>query len=84
MHPHHDGPVVSHLGHGDQYRKVVTEKYTLSTKFGNNGIQILDNIGIVENIVRVACETYIIFRTFTKKDSYNQYPFPSSIIGLYK
>lgn len=84
MHPRHDGPVMPHLGHRDQYRKVVTEKYTLTTKFGNNGIQILEDIGIVENIVRVARDTYVIFRRFTKKDYYFQYPFPSSTIGLSK
>lgn len=84
MHHHYDGPVVPHLEHGDQYRKVVTEKFTLTTNCGDNGIQILEDIGIVENIVRVACETFVIFRTFRKKDSYFQYPFPSSTIGLYK
>lgn len=84
MHPHHDDPVVPHLGHGDQYRKIVTEKYTLTTKFENKGIQILEDIGIVENIVRVARDTYVIFRKFTKKDCSYQYPFPSSTIGLYK
>lgn len=84
MHPHHDGPVVPHLGHGDQYHKVVTEKYTLTTKFGNNGIQILGDIGIVVNNVRVARETFVIFKTFTKKYSYYQYSFLSSTIGLYK
>lgn len=70
MHPRCGGPILPHLGHGDQLRKVVTEKFILTTKFGNNGIQILDDFGIIENIVKVAHETFIIFRKFTKKDSY--------------
>ena len=43
--------------------------------------QIVDDITIVENNVRVVQETYISFRTFTKKESYGQYPFPSANIG---
>lgn len=75
MHPHYDGPLISSLSYGDQYRKLVTEKYTLSSSSGDNCFQIVNDITIVENIVRVVQETYIIFRKFTKKESYGQYPF---------
>lgn len=83
MHPHYDGPLISSLSCGDQYRKLVTEKYTSSSWSGDNCFQIVDDIAIVENIVKVGQETYIIFRKFTKKETYGRYPFPSGNIGVY-
>lgn len=84
MHLHHDGPLVPHLGHGDQYMKVVTKDFTLSCRFGDNCIQIVEDIALVDNIIKVAEGTYVIFQKFTKKESYVQYPFESAIIGCYK
>lgn len=83
MHPHYGGPLISSLSCGDQFCKLVTEKYTISSRSGDNCFQIVDDIAVVENIVRVGQETYIIFRKFTKKESYGQYPFPSENIGVY-
>ena len=74
--------MISSLSYGDQYHKLVTEKYTLSSRTGDNCFQIVNDITIVENIVRVAQETYIIFRKFTKEESYGQYPFPSANIYI--
>ena len=83
MHLHHDGPLVSHIGHGEQYRKVVTTHFTLC-RSGDNCIQIVDDIALVDNIVKEAQETYVIFRKFTRKESYVQYPFESANIDCYK
>ena len=64
---------------------IVTDKNTLTSRSRDNCFQIVNDITIVENIVRVDQdqETYIIFRKFTKKESYGQYPLPSANIGVY-
>lgn len=72
MHPHYGGPLISSLSCGDQFCKLVTEKYTISSRSGDNCFQIVDDIAVVENIVRVGQDTYIMFRKFTKKESYGQ------------
>lgn len=82
MHLHCDGPLVPHIGHGEQYTKVIAEKYTLSVQKGDNCVQILDDIVIVCNIVNVDSDTLVIFQRF--KESFFQYPLPSSSIGCYR
>lgn len=42
-----DGPVPHHLSHGEEFRKVVTEKYTLSVVQGVNCVQIVGDISTV-------------------------------------
>lgn len=83
MHLHSGGPLISSLGHGEQYRKLITEKYTLTSRPGDNCFQVLDDIVILENIIKMDKETYVIFRKFSRKESFGQYPFPTETIGAY-
>lgn len=73
-----------HIGHAEQYGQVVTEKYTLSSGNGDNCVQIVNDIAIVQNIVKAAGGTFVIFQRFCHKESYFQYPLPSSYIGCYR
>lgn len=84
IHLHCNGPLVCHLDHGEQYKKVITEKYTLSLQNEDNCVQILDSIVIVRNIVNIDCDTFVIFQRFLHKESFFHYPVPSSSIGCYR
>lgn len=83
LHQHYEGPMVSWLSYGEQFHKMLTDKYTLSSKSGDNCFPIADDIVLIENIVRLSEDTYIIFRKFNKKQSYGQYPFPLANIGIW-
>lgn len=63
---------------------MLTDKYTLLSKSGDNCFQIADDIVLIENTVRLSEDTHIIFRKFNKKQSYGQYPFPLANIGIYR
>lgn len=84
MHQHYDGPLVAPIHHSEQYKKVVTEKYILSVGDGDNCVQVVDDIALIRNIVKVDGDTFVIFQKFCHKESYFQYPLPSSRIGCYR
>lgn len=82
MHPHYDSPLLPHLGHAEQYKKVVTDKYSLSTLGnGNNCVQIQDDIAVKNNFLRVGNETFVLFQNFMHTESLFQNPIPSKHIG---
>lgn len=49
---HTDGPVPPQFISSQQYRKVSTHMFTLSTKKGDNCIEVGDGFALVENIVK--------------------------------
>ena len=81
---HTDGPLPLHFSAALQYTKVSTSRFTLSTKQGDNCIQVGDTIAVVQNIVEEQNKVYVIYRTFRQCESYYTYPCESSCIGTYK
>lgn len=78
--PHFDGPLPPLFSLAEQYRKVTTYKYALSTDEGNNCIQTGNEIAVV----KVEEQVYVIYQNFRHKESYFSYPCMSSFIGCYK
>ena len=81
---HTDGPLPRHFNVALQYRKVSSSRFTLSTKQGDNCIEVGDTIAVVQNIVQEEDEVYVIYRKFRHQESYYTYPCESSCIGTYK
>ncbi len=75
---HFDGPLPPQFSLAEQYRKVTTYKYTLSTKEGDNCIQVGDAI-----IIKVEEQTFVLYQDFKHQESYFSYPCMSSLIGCY-
>lgn len=67
-----------------QYRKVSTHLFTLSTKKGDNCVEVGDGFALVENILKSEEDVYIIYRMYSHKQPYYMYPCESSYIGIYK
>lgn len=80
---HTDGPVPPQFASSQQYRKVSSNLFTLSTKKGDNCIEVGDGFALVENIVQSDDDVYIIYRKYRHKQPYYMYPCESSYIGTY-
>ncbi|KAF3834387.1 hypothetical protein F7725_012284 [Dissostichus mawsoni] len=81
---HTDGPLPQHFGVAVQYTKVSSSRFTLSTKQGDNCIEVGHSIAVVQNIVQEEDEVYVIYKRFRHQESYYTYPCESSCIGTYK
>ena len=81
---HTDGPLLQHLGVAVQYTKVSSSRFNLSTKQGDNCIEVGHSIAAVQNIVQEEDEVYVIYIRFRHQESYYTYPCESSCIGTYK
>lgn len=81
---HIDGPVPTQFISSQQYRKVSTHRFTLSTKKGDNCVEVGDGFALIENIIKSEEDTYIIVRMYGHKQPYYMYPCESSYIGTYK
>ena len=84
LHNHQEGPLPPQFSLAQQYRKVVTKDFCLSTKQGDNCIAIGQEIALVQNILKFSGAVYVIYRKFNNTESYFSYPCPSSYISCYR
>ena len=81
---HTDGPLPHQFTSSQQYKKVSTNQFTLSTKLGDNCIEVGDCFALVVNILKSDNDVYIIYRRFRNKQPYYMYPCDSTYIGTHK
>ncbi|KAK7893047.1 hypothetical protein WMY93_022199 [Mugilogobius chulae] len=81
---HCDGPLPVHFIDNPQYNKVSNSRFTLSTEPGDNCIVVGKEIALVQNVVQVRDEVYVVYRFFRQKEPYYTYPCDSSNFGIYK
>lgn len=81
---HQEGPLPPQLSLSQQYRKVITKDFCLSTKQGDNCIVVGHNIALVQNIVKSSGTVYVIYKKFNSTEPHFSYPCPSAYIGCYR
>ena len=58
---HTDGPLPHQFTSSQQHKKVSTDQFTLSTKLGDNCIEVGDCFALVVNILKTDNDVYIIY-----------------------
>lgn len=82
---HSDGPLINFPCYVQQFKKIKTTAFTLSTSSGNNCVTMKDNnIVVIYNFVQLNTDIYIIGLKYLQiQDMYN-YPCSSSLLNIFK
>ena len=82
---HTNGPLPSENSYipCTQFRDAVFKNYAVSTKTGDNCIQVGCHIGVIQNIFKCKSSVYIMYRKFLSSESFFMYPMDSRKLGVY-
>lgn len=82
---HSDGPLTDFPCHVQQFRKVKSTAFTLSTFSGNNCVSMKDNnIVVIYNFVELNKDIYIIGLKYLQIENMYSYPCSSSLLKIFK
>jgi hypothetical protein len=82
---HSDGPLINFPCHVQQFKKVKSTAFTLSTFSGNNCVTMKDNnIVVIYNFVKLNKDIYIIGLKYLQIEDMYSYPCPSSLLKIFK
>ena len=83
--PHTDGPLPSE-GYFPctQFRNAKLHGFVLSTKRGNNCVQVGSKCVLVRNVFQYKSGVYILYNEFLIKESFFSYPLESKNVGIHK
>ncbi len=81
---HFVGPIVGGLSVKAQYGEMVCEKWTVKVSARDNVFVIRDGICCIHNIVECSDGVYVVYKEFSQKSLFFNYPFNSDFLNIYK
>jgi len=82
---HYDGPLINFSSHVQQFKKIKTAVFSLSTFSGNNCVTMKDDsIVVIHNFININRDTYIIGLKYCQIEDMYNYPCSSSLFKIFK
>ncbi|XP_030580612.1 uncharacterized protein LOC115776952 isoform X1 [Archocentrus centrarchus] len=82
--PHYVGPIIGGLSVKAQYGEMTCDKWTVKVSTGDNVFVIGNDICCIHNIVECSDGVYVVYKEFSDKSLFFDYPFNSDYLNIYK
>jgi len=80
---HNSGPVPEGVSSHTQYKELQLEKFCIRVCLRDNCVSFGNEIGLVQNILSISSEMWIVFQAFEDVDTFFKYPCDSNFLGIF-
>lgn len=81
---HHNGPVPLFTSEAVlEYKEIISSEFCLKITEGDNCFKCDETIGLVQNVVMVRNDCYLVYKEFRCVGAFYEYPIDSQIYGTY-
>ena len=80
---HYVGPVPDGIQAVAQYRELCTDEWAMKVSTGDNVFSVGGDVCVVHNIIECSDGLYVVFKVFTIRENFFDYPLSSDFLQIF-